>query len=70
VASGLSAAFVSPDRLLFVADDALMMAGFDPDETRITAEARPVIAPVAGSSNFHAAFHGDGAEQSGARNHG
>jgi Tol biopolymer transport system component len=55
VTSGLSAAFVAPDRLLFVADGALLAARLDPQGRGPVGEPTPIIAAVAGSSNFSAA---------------
>jgi serine/threonine protein kinase len=56
VASPLSAAYVPPDHLLFVVDNALMAARFDERGARILGEPLPIVSPVAGSSNFYAAF--------------
>jgi serine/threonine protein kinase len=56
ITSPLSAAYVPPDRLLFVADDALMAARFDVRDARIVGEPAAIVSTVAGSSNFHAAF--------------
>ena len=56
VMSGLSAAFVAPDRLLFVADDALVAMRLDQTRQELVGEPMPVASPVAGSSNFYAAF--------------
>jgi serine/threonine protein kinase len=56
IESPLSACYVAPDRLLFVADDALMATRFDVREARVVGEPTAVVSTVAGSSNFHAAF--------------
>jgi serine/threonine protein kinase len=56
VASPLSAAYVPPDHLLFVVDNALMAARFGERGARILGEPMPIVSPVAGSSNFYAAF--------------
>jgi len=56
LSSALSAVFAAPDRLLFVADEALMAAPFDWRSLRLSGDPVPVIDRVAGSSNFHAAF--------------
>jgi len=55
VTSGLSAAYVAPDRLLFVAEGALMATRFDWKGARLAGEPLPVISAVAGSSNFSSA---------------
>ncbi len=56
VNSPLSGAFAAPDRLLFVVDGALMAARFDFKTLQTSGDAVPVVAKVAGSSNFFAAF--------------
>jgi len=56
VVSRLSAAYVPPDRLLFMIEDALMTARFDVRTAQLVDEPVPVVSTVAGSSNFHAAF--------------
>jgi serine/threonine protein kinase len=56
VASPFSAAYVPPDRLLFVADDALMAARFDMRGARLVGEPSAIVSTVAGSSNFYGAF--------------
>jgi serine/threonine protein kinase/Tol biopolymer transport system component len=56
VTSGLSAAYASPDRLLFVVDEALMAVRFDWKSQRVEGDPAPVVSQVAGSSNFCAAF--------------
>jgi serine/threonine protein kinase len=56
IASPLSASYVTPDRLLFVSDDALMSARFDANSARIVGEPTAIVSTIAGSSNFHAAF--------------
>ncbi|MEN3336559.1 MAG: eukaryotic-like serine/threonine-protein kinase [Acidobacteriota bacterium] len=58
-ATAASAAFVAPDHLLFVADESLMAARLDAGRGRLVGEATPVVAPVASSSNFYAAFSAD-----------
>ena len=55
-ASPLSASFVPPDRLLFMADDALNVARFDLADGKLAGERLAIVSSVAGSSNFHAAF--------------
>ena len=55
VTSGLSAAYVAPDRLLFVADGALMATRVDWQGHRLAGEPMPVVSSVSGSSNFSAA---------------
>ena len=55
-ASPLSASFVPPDRVLFVADDALNVARFDLAGAKLAGERSTIVSSVAGSSNFHAAF--------------
>ena len=55
VTSPLSASYVPPDHLLFVVDNALMAARFDERAARILGEPVPIVARVAGSSNFYAA---------------
>jgi Tol biopolymer transport system component len=47
---------VPPDHLLFVVDNALMAARFGERGARILGEPMPIVSPVAGSSNFYAAF--------------
>jgi len=54
--SPLSASFVPPDRLLFIADDALHVARFDLAGAKLAGERLTIVSNVAGSSNFHAAF--------------
>ena len=56
VSSPLSGAFAPPDRLLFVADEALMAARFDLTKLQVIGDAVPLVTKVAGSSNFFAAF--------------
>jgi hypothetical protein len=41
---------------LFVSDESLMASRFDWEAGRLIGEPFPVVSPVAGSSNFHAAF--------------
>jgi eukaryotic-like serine/threonine-protein kinase len=53
--SPLSATYVAPDHLLFVADDALMVQSFDWKQQRLVGDAMPLVAPIARSSNFGAA---------------
>jgi eukaryotic-like serine/threonine-protein kinase len=53
--SPLSATFVAPDRLVFVSDDALMETRFDWKQQRLIGDPKPIVAPIAGSSNFSAA---------------
>jgi len=53
--SGLSASFVPPDHLLYVADDALMATTFDAATQRAVGDSFPVVSSIAGSSNFFAA---------------
>ena len=54
--SPLSAAFVPPDHLLFIVDDALLEARFDWQKAEIVGEPVPIVQSVAGSSSFYAAF--------------
>jgi serine/threonine protein kinase len=55
VTSGMSAAFVAPDRLLYVAAGALMAARLDWERDARVGEPSQVVSAVAGSSNFSAA---------------
>jgi Tol biopolymer transport system component len=59
VDTGSSAAFVAPDQLLFLADESLMSARLDLSRLQLAGEPVPVVAPVASSSNFYAAFSAD-----------
>jgi eukaryotic-like serine/threonine-protein kinase len=54
--SPLSGAFVAPDHLLFILDDALLAAKFDWQNATITGEPVPIVQSVAGASSFYAAF--------------
>ncbi len=60
VSSSLSAAFAAPGHLLFVANDTLMAAAFDPKTAQLTGEPFPLVPSVAGSSNFFGAFSAAG----------
>jgi Tol biopolymer transport system component/predicted Ser/Thr protein kinase len=53
--SGLSAAYVAPDRLLFVSGGALMSAPFEWQREARVGEPSAIVSAVAGSSNFSAA---------------
>ena len=50
------AAFVPPNRLLFVADGTLISREFDPKSGRVTGPQVPIAGHVATSSNFYSAF--------------
>jgi hypothetical protein len=52
----LSGAFAAPDSLLFVVDDALMVARLDLKTAQLRGDSVPLVTKVAGSSNFFAAF--------------
>ena len=56
LAAPLSAAYVAPGYLLFVADDALMATRFNAATQQLLGEPSPIVPAIAGSSNFHAAF--------------
>ena len=50
------AAFLPPNRILFVADGTLISREFDPESGRVTGPQVPVAEHVATSSNFYSAF--------------
>ena len=50
------AAFLAPNRILFVADGTLISREFDPDTGQVTGPQVPVAEHVATSSNFYSAF--------------
>ncbi len=56
VATGLNAAYVPPDHLLYIVDEALMSTRFDWQTGHVLGDAFRIVSPVSGSSNFFAAF--------------
>ena len=52
----VAAAFVAPDRLLYIADDALLASRFDWRAARLSGDPVQVASPIAASSSFYAAF--------------
>jgi len=50
------AAFLPPNRILFVADGTLISREFDPESGRVTGPQVPLVEHVATSSNFYSAF--------------
>ena len=56
ISSGLSAAYVAPDRLLYVSEGAVMVAPFEWQREAHVGEPTAIVSSVAGSSNFSAAM--------------